>query len=100
VSIQPWQLLEYSLWSTLVLIIVLAKYNWIKYVGLLLCFILFFANPFKFTEEGVSKLERGVKRFDVPEKVVVPVESYTDRAKRESQQLKQHNKDLINEALN
>ncbi|MBL4940513.1 MAG: hypothetical protein JKY81_02475 [Colwellia sp.] len=59
-----------------------------------------FFNPLRFTQEGGASLERGVKRFEVVEKVVVEDVSFNQKQLDEMSNLKQQSKDLENEINN
>ena len=97
-DINIFQLLTFAIWVGLGGSCYLFKNKKWWICAAAIAFIAFFINPVKFEEEGGARLERSVSRFeDIPERVVVDQESYSDRQTKEHDKLKSESKEIENE---
>ena len=99
-SIQPTQLLVMMMYAAIcygsVRLLISKKY---KLGGLLIFigFILFVANPLRFKQNNISRLESNINRFEIVERVVVKQDSFENKQAAEMQKLKTQSEILKNE---
>jgi len=88
--------------ALLFLAIFLAKNKFFKTacLPLIVVFILVFANPVRFKQDGISRLESNVSRFKVSERVIVYRDSFEEKQAAEMLKIKQQSKGMENEIHN
>lgn len=95
-SVQPSQLINLIVLAIVAIGVYKFKNYYIKSTFLLLIVVMFFVNPVRFKQEGMSRLEyEKYSKFDsIPEKVVVESKSFEQRQKESLSNLKQQSQEL------
>ena len=100
-NIQPYQLIFLSVYIGLIVGLWKIRNTKAKVLMLILGLILFFVNPVRFKQEGGSKIESNVTRFEkLPKKVDVEIKGFQQRQDKEMSKLKKQSEGLKNEIHN
>lgn len=101
-SIQIYQIITILIYLTIAFCIWKVKNNKIRIFLILLMFLMFVANPIRFKQEGMSKIERRENNFNIelPEKVIVNTKSFNEQQTEEMERLKTQSKESVKNEIN
>lgn len=91
------QFIAVLVWLVLAVLIWKLKNKKVRIFLIAIGLLVFFFNPLKLKQDGMSKLERFSSDIEMPEKVQVQTESFDDSQSREFNNLKTQSKDIENE---
>lgn len=95
-SIQPVQLIHLVIYALLIFFIYKSKNIKLKIFFAIIGIVLFIANPLRFKQEGMAKIERRFSAsVELPAKIEVNIPSFSEKQKKELETLKKQSKEII-----
>jgi hypothetical protein len=100
-SFQVTQFTIFLLWGFGFFALIKFKNKWLR-IGLAILMISLFAfNPFRGKQEGISKIEHHINRFDnIPPRVTAQVEDFQKSQEKEMANLKHESEEMKDEVHN
>ena len=96
VSIQPVQLIHLAIYALLIFFIYKSKNIKLKIFFAIIGIVFFIANPLRFKQEGMAKIERRFRASaELPAKIEVNILSFSEKQQKELETLKKQSKEII-----
>lgn len=97
-NIQLYQIVSILVWTGAIIFAWKIKNHGLRILLIILGILFFIANPIRFKQEGIAKLEKNISKFsNIPKKEVILRDTFEERQKKEMNNLKLNSEGLKNE---